>query len=41
MNQPTLKQLAGVFARYANFTLGGGSATTAVIHSEVIATAMD
>ncbi len=36
MNQPTLKQLAGVFARYANFTLGGGSATTAVIHSEVV-----
>lgn len=37
MNQPTLRQLAGVFARYANFTLGGGSATTAVIHSEVVA----
>jgi len=25
-----------VFARYANLTLGGGSATTAVIHGEIV-----
>jgi hypothetical protein len=31
MNQPTLSQIGSVFARYANLTLGGGSATTAVI----------
>ena len=36
MNQPSLKQIADVFVRYANFTLGGGSATTAVIHSEIV-----
>lgn len=36
MNLPTLKQIGGVFARYANFTLGGGSATTAVIHQEIV-----
>lgn len=33
---PSLTQIAGVFARYANFTLGGGSATTAVIHGEIV-----
>jgi chromate transporter len=33
---PSLAQIADVFARYANFTLGGGSATTAVIHGEVV-----
>jgi len=31
-----LKQIASVFGRYANFTLGGGSATTAVIHGEIV-----
>jgi chromate transporter len=36
MSQPSLKQIADVFVRYANFTLGGGSATTAVIHGEVV-----
>jgi chromate transporter len=33
---PALAQIAEVFVRYANFTLGGGSATTAVIHGEVV-----
>jgi chromate transporter len=36
MNQPTLQQIASVFTRYANLTLGGGSATTAVIHGEIV-----
>jgi chromate transporter len=36
MNQPTLSQIGSVFARYANLTLGGGSATTAVIHGEIV-----
>jgi Chromate transporter len=31
-----LADIAGVFTRYANFTLGGGSATTAVIHGEIV-----
>lgn len=31
-----LFQIAGVFTRYANLTLGGGSATTAVIHREIV-----
>jgi chromate transporter len=34
--QPSLKQIASVFIRYANFPLGGGSATTAVIHGEIV-----
>jgi len=33
---PTLWQIANVFARYGNFTLGGGSATTAVLHQELV-----
>ena len=33
---PPLGQIADVFVRYANFTLGGGSATTAVIHGEIV-----
>jgi|ERR1700677_3509972 chromate transporter len=33
---PTLGQIADVFARYANFTLGGGSATVAVLHRELL-----
>jgi chromate transporter len=34
--QPALKNLAWVFARYANFTLGGGSATTATLHRQIV-----
>jgi chromate transporter len=33
---PSLIEIGSVFARYANLTLGGGSATTAVIHGEVV-----
>lgn len=33
---PALKNLAWVFARYANFTLGGGSATTATLHRQIV-----
>lgn len=33
---PGLGQIADVFTRYGNFTLGGGSATTAVIHRELV-----
>jgi len=33
---PTLAQLANAFARYANFTLGGGSATVAVLYRELL-----
>src|SRR5271154_4890218 len=33
---PDLGTLAWVFARYANFTLGGGSTTTAVLHHELL-----
>jgi chromate transporter len=33
---PSLTQIGSVFARYANLTLGGGSATTAVIHGEIV-----
>ena len=31
-----LTDIASVFVRYANLTLGGGSATTAVIHGEIV-----
>lgn len=31
-----LSDIASVFTRYANLTLGGGSATTAVIHGEIV-----
>lgn len=34
--RPSLGQLADVFARYANFTFGGGSATVAVLHRELL-----
>ena len=34
--RPPLAQIASVFARYANFTLGGGSATVAVLHREIL-----
>jgi chromate transporter len=33
---PTLGQIGSVFARYANFTLGGGSATVATMHRELL-----
>jgi chromate transporter len=33
---PSLTQIGSVFARYANLTLGGGSATTAVIRGEIV-----
>ena len=33
---PTLRQLTGVFTRYANATFGGGSATTAVLHRAIV-----
>jgi chromate transporter len=33
---PPLRQIADVFARYGNFTLGGGSATTAVMHGQLV-----
>ena len=33
---PSLTQLAIVFARYANLTLGGGSATAAMMHRELV-----
>jgi chromate transporter len=33
---PSLTQLAIVFARYANLTLGGGSATAATMHRELV-----
>lgn len=33
---PSLAQIAGVFARYGNFTFGGGSATTAVIRGAIV-----
>jgi chromate transporter len=34
--RPALRAIAGVFARYANLTWGGGSATIAVLHEEVV-----
>lgn len=33
---PTLAQIASFFGRYANLTLGGGSATSAVMHQEIV-----
>ncbi len=33
---PGLGKIADVFGRYANFTLGGGSATVAVMHRELL-----
>lgn len=33
---PTLTQIAVVFTRYANLTLGGGSATAATMHGELV-----
>jgi chromate transporter len=34
--RPSLASIADVFVRYGNFTLGGGSATSAVIHGQVV-----
>ena len=34
--RPSLTSIADVFTRYGNFTLGGGSATSAVIHGQVV-----
>ena len=34
--KPGLVRIADVFCRYANFTLGGGSATIAVLHRELL-----
>jgi chromate transporter len=34
--RPTLAELAGVFARYANTTFGGGSATIATLRQQVL-----
>jgi chromate transporter len=34
--RPSLASIADVFMRYGNFTLGGGSATSAVIHGQVV-----
>lgn len=36
VKRPGLGEIADVFARYGNFTLGGGSATTAVIHGQIV-----
>jgi chromate transporter len=36
MPTPTLSQIALVFVRYANLTLGGGSATAATMHRELV-----
>src|ERR1700676_3996629 len=33
---PSLAKIADVFTRYANFTLGGGSSTIAVLHREIL-----
>jgi chromate transporter len=33
---PNLTRIADIFVRYGNFTLGGGSATTAVLHRELV-----
>jgi chromate transporter len=33
---PTLAQIGIIFARYANLTLGGGSATAATMHRELV-----
>lgn len=35
-SEPGLPEIADVFTRYGNFTLGGGSATVAVLHRELL-----
>jgi chromate transport protein ChrA len=34
--RPSLGEVAAVFTRYGNFTLGGGSATSAVLHGQIV-----
>ena len=34
--RPTLRAIASVFARYANTTFGGGSATIAVLRAQIV-----
>lgn len=34
--RPSLAQIAHVFGRYGNFTVGGGSATTATLHEQLV-----
>lgn len=34
--RPSLGEIADVFGRYGNFTLGGGSATTATLHEQLV-----
>jgi chromate transporter len=34
--RPSLLEISDVFTRYGNFTLGGGSATSAVIHGQIV-----
>jgi len=34
--KPGLAEIASVFARHGNFTLGGGSATVAILHREIL-----
>ncbi len=36
MSSPPLRSLAGVFLRHGNMTFGGGSATIATLHREII-----
>lgn len=36
MQRPTLAQIGRVFLRYGNWTFGGGSATVAVLQTELI-----
>jgi chromate transport protein ChrA len=35
--RPSLQALFAVFLRYGNLTLGGGSATIATLHGEIVA----
>ena len=36
LRKPTLLAIAAIFVRYANLTWGGGSATMAVIHDQIV-----
>lgn len=36
MRSPSLRTLAAVFVRYGNLTFGGGSATIATLHREIV-----
>jgi len=37
VEHPQLRRIAGAFGRYANLTMGGASATIAVLHRELVA----